>query len=207
MSDFGHIVVFMRFKFTVRIFGFFHPEESLVEKVIRTRIQYFQDVDWKKPIWTRSSAEVLPSSLGGENRQCSSKVAVLVLSKTSSIVCISTDRHIATSQSENGQFFCGIFWSSQHALNRQSLPALFERFDQFLKLVDSTEGVLIASFAGDGSYGSSSAATAVSVGPAPATAEPQPQIAVPDCTMAILGVGVAVIIAVAIVGIVLYRKK
>jgi len=66
---------------------------------------------------------------------------------------------------------------------------------------------VIASFAGDGSYGSSSAATAVSVGPAPATAEPQPQIAVPDYTMAILGVGVAVIIAVAIVGIVLYRKK
>jgi len=66
---------------------------------------------------------------------------------------------------------------------------------------------IIASFAGDDSYGSSGAATAVTVGPAiqqPSTPEyPTP----PDYTMAIVGAAIAVIIAVAIVGIVLYRKK
>jgi hypothetical protein len=65
---------------------------------------------------------------------------------------------------------------------------------------------IIASFAGDDSYGSSAAATAVSVGPAPATSEPQPQIFA-DYTMTIAGGVIAIIIALAIVGIVLYRKK
>ncbi len=70
---------------------------------------------------------------------------------------------------------------------------------------------IAASFAGDGSYGSSSAATAVSVGPAvqqPTT----PEIPTPiDYTMAIIeaaaAIIVAVVLAIAVVGIVLYRKK
>lgn len=70
---------------------------------------------------------------------------------------------------------------------------------------------IAASFAGDGSYGSSSAATAISVGPAvqqPTT----PEIPTPiDYTMAIIeaaaAIIVAVVIAIAVVGIVLYRKK
>jgi hypothetical protein len=66
---------------------------------------------------------------------------------------------------------------------------------------------IIASFAGDGSYGSSSASTAISVGPPPATSEPQPQATVPDYTMTIVGMGIAIMIVVAIVGILLYRKK
>jgi hypothetical protein len=68
---------------------------------------------------------------------------------------------------------------------------------------------ITATFAGDGSYGSSSAATAASVGPAPAsptpTPTPQPQAA-PDNTPTIIGMGVAIIIAIAVVGIMLYRK-
>ncbi|HLN45248.1 MAG TPA: PQQ-binding-like beta-propeller repeat protein [Candidatus Sulfotelmatobacter sp.] len=66
---------------------------------------------------------------------------------------------------------------------------------------------IIASFAGDDSYGSSGASTAISIGPAPATVEPQPQVTIPDYTMTILGVGIAVIIAVVIATILLYRKK
>lgn len=70
---------------------------------------------------------------------------------------------------------------------------------------------IAASFAGDGSYGSSSAATAVSVGPAvqqPTT----PEIPTPiDYTMVIIeaaaAIIVAVVLAIAVVGIVLYRKK
>jgi hypothetical protein len=60
---------------------------------------------------------------------------------------------------------------------------------------------IIASFAGDGSYGSSGASTAVSVGPAPATQEPtEPQV-IPDYTMTIIAGVIAIIIAVAIVGL------
>ncbi|HLN44875.1 MAG TPA: PQQ-binding-like beta-propeller repeat protein [Candidatus Sulfotelmatobacter sp.] len=66
---------------------------------------------------------------------------------------------------------------------------------------------IIATFAGDNSYGSSSAATDINIGPAP---EGKPSIAIPtpaDYTMTILGVGIAVIIAVLIATILLYRKE
>jgi hypothetical protein len=66
---------------------------------------------------------------------------------------------------------------------------------------------ILASFAGDDSYGSSGAATAVSVGPAPAAIQFPEQTAPIDYTMTIIGGVIAVIIAVAMVGIVLYRKK
>jgi hypothetical protein len=68
---------------------------------------------------------------------------------------------------------------------------------------------IIASFAGDDSYGSSAAETTISIGPAPTSTDTgnQQQITVPDYTMLILGGIIATIIAVAIVGIVLYRKK
>ncbi len=69
---------------------------------------------------------------------------------------------------------------------------------------------IIASFAGDDSYGSSSASTAVVVGPAPASIDTgQQQITVLDYTMTILGVGIAVILAVAIaaVAIILMLRK
>lgn len=68
---------------------------------------------------------------------------------------------------------------------------------------------IIASFAGDASYGSSSASTGTTVGPALAaqetkTTETPAQV---DYTMAIAGMGVAIIIAIVIVGAVLYKKK
>ncbi len=66
---------------------------------------------------------------------------------------------------------------------------------------------IIASFAGDESYGSSGASTAVSVGPAPAPVVIPEQSLPPDYTMTIIAGVIAVIIAVAIVGILLYRKK
>jgi hypothetical protein len=66
---------------------------------------------------------------------------------------------------------------------------------------------VIASFAGDESYGNSAASTAVSVGPAIETPEPPATTVFPDYTWTILGGVLAVIIAVAIVGILLYRKK
>jgi hypothetical protein len=66
---------------------------------------------------------------------------------------------------------------------------------------------IIASFAGDDSYGSSGASTAVSVGPAPAAITIPEQVVPPDYTLTIVGAAIAVIIAVALVGIVLYRKK
>jgi hypothetical protein len=68
---------------------------------------------------------------------------------------------------------------------------------------------IIAQFAGDDSYGSSSASTTLSVGPAPATTnnQQQPQVSVPDYTMTIIAAAIAIIIAVVLVGIVLYRKK
>jgi len=67
---------------------------------------------------------------------------------------------------------------------------------------------IIASFAGDESYGSSSAATAVSIGPAPTTTE-TPQTEVPDYTMTIVGGVIAVIVAVAIaaLAIILIGRK
>ena len=69
---------------------------------------------------------------------------------------------------------------------------------------------IIASFAGDDSYGSSGASTAVSVGPAPATTDTQPQAASTDYTMTIVATGIAIIIAVVIavaVSIMLLRKR
>ena len=66
---------------------------------------------------------------------------------------------------------------------------------------------IIASFAGDDSYGSSGASTAVSVGPAAAEITIPEQVIPPDYTMALIGGFVAVIIAVAIVGILVVRKK
>jgi outer membrane protein assembly factor BamB len=69
---------------------------------------------------------------------------------------------------------------------------------------------IIASFAGDDSYGSSGASTAVSVGPAPATTDTQPQAASTDYTMTIVATGIAIIIAVVIAvaaAIMLLRKR
>jgi hypothetical protein len=59
---------------------------------------------------------------------------------------------------------------------------------------------ITASFAGDESYGSSSAATAISIGPAPTIPE-QPQTEVPDYSMLLYGILVAVVIAI-IIGLV-----
>ena len=60
---------------------------------------------------------------------------------------------------------------------------------------------IIASFAGDDSYGSSTAATTMAVSPASTTSTTSaPESAATDYTMTILGTGIAVIIAVAIVG-------
>ena len=68
---------------------------------------------------------------------------------------------------------------------------------------------IIASFAGDDSYGSSAASTALSVGPTPATPE-TPQTIVPDYTMTIIGGVIAIIIAVVIavaVAVLILRKR
>ncbi|HLN44551.1 MAG TPA: hypothetical protein VK209_02470, partial [Candidatus Sulfotelmatobacter sp.] len=71
---------------------------------------------------------------------------------------------------------------------------------------------IIASFAGDDSYGSSSATTAISVGPTPTSNNTgnEQQITVPDYTMTIIGVGIAlavvIVIAVA-VAVLILRKK
>jgi hypothetical protein len=76
----------------------------------------------------------------------------------------------------------------------------------------SNEGIytITASFAGDGSYGSSSAATALSVGPEPTTPE-TPLIPTPvDYTMTIVYAAIAIIIAVVIavaVAVLLIRKR
>jgi len=72
-----------------------------------------------------------------------------------------------------------------------------------------TEGTyrIIASFAGDDSYGSSAAATAVTVGPAAETTQPPENPVIPDYTWTIIGTGIAVIIAVAIVGLLLLIRK
>jgi hypothetical protein len=63
---------------------------------------------------------------------------------------------------------------------------------------------ITASFAGDDSYGSSSAATSVSVGPAPAEIVIPEQVIPPDYTMTIVGATIAILIAVAVVGIGLF---
>jgi hypothetical protein len=72
---------------------------------------------------------------------------------------------------------------------------------------------IIATFAGDDSYGSSTAATSLVVVQAPASPTPTPTqgpTTQPDNTglyMLVSGVGIAIIIAIAIVGILLYRKR
>ena len=67
---------------------------------------------------------------------------------------------------------------------------------------------IIASFAGDDSYGSSAASTTISIGPAPTTNNnTQQEIVVPDYTMAILGSAIAIMIVVVLVGVLLYQKK
>lgn len=68
---------------------------------------------------------------------------------------------------------------------------------------------IIASFAGDESYGSSGASTTISVGPAPdiPDAGNQPEIVVPDYTMTIVGMGIAIMAVVAVVGLLIYRKR
>jgi hypothetical protein len=65
---------------------------------------------------------------------------------------------------------------------------------------------IVATFAGDDSYGSSAASTTVSVGPTPAPIEFPEQVTPADYTITIIGTGIAIIIAVAIVGILIYRK-
>jgi hypothetical protein len=70
---------------------------------------------------------------------------------------------------------------------------------------------LMASFAGDDSYGSSTAAKAINVAPAPSvtptTTQTTQELVVPDYTMTIIAGVIAILIAIAIVGIVLFRKK
>jgi len=67
---------------------------------------------------------------------------------------------------------------------------------------------IMASFAGDDSYGSSGAATAIAVSPAPAAATPVPTpITMPPFEMYTVGTGLAVIVAIAIVGLLLLRKR
>jgi hypothetical protein len=68
---------------------------------------------------------------------------------------------------------------------------------------------IIASFAGDESYGSSAASTAVSVGPAtPEIIIPeQPAISLPPTETYIIGATIAIIIAIAIVGMLILKKK
>ena len=69
---------------------------------------------------------------------------------------------------------------------------------------------IIASFAGDDSYGSSMSTTAFSVGPAPKEVIIPEQQVPPDYTMTIVGVGIAVIIAVVIAAaaaVLLLRKR
>jgi hypothetical protein len=69
---------------------------------------------------------------------------------------------------------------------------------------------IIASFAGDDSYGSSISTTALSVGPAPEKVTIPEQPVPADYTMTILGVGIAVIIAVfiaAAAAVLILRKR
>jgi hypothetical protein len=68
---------------------------------------------------------------------------------------------------------------------------------------------IIASFAGDDSYGSSSAATniAVSAAPETTTIPTQTPLTMPPFEIYTIGTGVAVIIAVAIVGLLILKKR
>ena len=66
---------------------------------------------------------------------------------------------------------------------------------------------VVATFAGDDSYGSSSASTAVSVGPAPESITFPEQVTPADYTWTIVGMGIAIIIAVAIATVLILRKR
>jgi hypothetical protein len=69
---------------------------------------------------------------------------------------------------------------------------------------------IIASFAGDDSYGSSMSTTAVSIGPAPAEIKFPEQTPPIDYTMTIVYVGIAIIVAVAIlvaIAVLILRKR
>jgi len=66
---------------------------------------------------------------------------------------------------------------------------------------------IIASFAGDDSYGSSGAQTALLVGPAEEQVVVPEQVMPPDYTLTIVGMGLAILAAVIIVGVLLFRKK
>jgi hypothetical protein len=66
---------------------------------------------------------------------------------------------------------------------------------------------VVAQFAGDDSYGSSSAGTSVQVGPAPATPS-TPEIPTPtDYSMLLYGILVLVVIAIIIGIVALIRKR
>lgn len=69
---------------------------------------------------------------------------------------------------------------------------------------------IIASFAGDDSYGTSGASTAVSVGPTPAPIQFPEQTAPTDYTLTIIGAAIAAVVAIAVVGMLLFlalRKR
>lgn len=69
---------------------------------------------------------------------------------------------------------------------------------------------IIASFAGDDSYGSSSASTGISVSAAASTTPSPTPLAIasnPPYEMYTVGMGIAIIIAIAIVGLLILRKK
>jgi hypothetical protein len=66
---------------------------------------------------------------------------------------------------------------------------------------------IIASFAGDDSYSSSSASTVISVGPTAAEITIPEQVLPQDYTMTIIGVGIVVVIAVAISTVLILRKR
>ena len=70
---------------------------------------------------------------------------------------------------------------------------------------------IVASFAGDDSYGSSGASTSVSVGPAPETIQFPQQALPPDYTMTIvaaaIAITIAVVIAVAVATVLILRKR
>jgi hypothetical protein len=69
---------------------------------------------------------------------------------------------------------------------------------------------IVASFAGDDSYGSSGASTAVTVGPAPTTSEPvdiPPPADLTPLYYAVAGATIAIILAIAVVGLMLLRKR
>jgi hypothetical protein len=75
---------------------------------------------------------------------------------------------------------------------------------------DEGDYTIIATFAGDDSYGSSAASTAITVGPAAQATQSPVQANTADYTMTIVGTGIAIIIAVVIavaVAVMLLRKK